>query len=269
MRPLTLMSLLKPFKLLAGGLCLVAAGGAFAQNITGTATYRERIALPPNAVFEAVLEDVSRADAPAVVLGRHLLEPAGQPPFEFSIPYSPADIQPQMRYGVRGRVLLDGRLLFITDTFNQVLKTPQDTKIELMLRHVAADPVTPPVPPAPVSTAPLQDTYWKLVRLGNEAVAPPVGQNREAHLVLHTQGQRVAGSGGCNRLTGSYVLEGGKLGFPPVATTRMACPEAGDAEGRFLKALTQVAGYRLSGPQLVLLDAGGQVLAQLEAVALR
>lgn len=261
--------LLHPHRLLMGGLCLVAAGGAFAQNITGTAMYRERIALPPNAVFEAVLEDVSRADAPAVVLGRHVLEPAGLPPFEFSIPYSQADIQPQMRYGVRGRVLLDGRLLFITDTFNQVLKTPQDTSIELVLRQVAADPVAPPVPPAPHATAPLQDTYWKLVRLGNEAVAPPLGQNREAHLVLHAQGQRLAGSGGCNRLMGSYVLEGGKLSFPPVATTRMACPEGGDAESRFLKALEQVAAYRLSGQQLVLLDAGGGTLAQFEAVALR
>ena len=38
---------------------------AFAQVIEGTATYRERMALPPGAVFEATLEDVSRADAPA------------------------------------------------------------------------------------------------------------------------------------------------------------------------------------------------------------
>lgn len=37
---------------------------SFAQTITGTATYRERIALPANAVFEATLEDVSRADVP-------------------------------------------------------------------------------------------------------------------------------------------------------------------------------------------------------------
>jgi putative lipoprotein len=259
-----LLKLLHPARLLMGGLCLAAAGSAFAQTITGTAMYSERIALPPNAVFEAVLEDVSRAGAPAVVLGRHVLEPAGRPPFKFSIPYNPAGIQPQMRYGVRGRVLLDGRLLFITDTFNQVLKTPQDTDVQVVLRQVAADPVAPPA-----ATAPLQDTYWKLVRLGSEAVSPPAGQNREAHLVLHTQGRRLAGSGGCNRLMGSYALEGGKLSFPPAATTRMACPEAGDAEGRFLKALTQVAGYRLSGQQLVLLDAGGRALAQLEAVALR
>jgi putative lipoprotein len=53
----------------------------WAGTVEGAATYRERIALPPDAVFEAVLEDVSRADAPAKVLGRATINPAGQPPF--------------------------------------------------------------------------------------------------------------------------------------------------------------------------------------------
>ena len=35
-----------------------------AGTLQGTALYRERVALPPDAVFEAVLEDVSPADAP-------------------------------------------------------------------------------------------------------------------------------------------------------------------------------------------------------------
>jgi len=37
------------------------AGG----SVKGTARYRERMALPPDAVFEATLEDISKADAPA------------------------------------------------------------------------------------------------------------------------------------------------------------------------------------------------------------
>jgi len=41
---------------------------AFAgASISGTAAYRERMLLPPGAVFEATLENVSRADAPAEV----------------------------------------------------------------------------------------------------------------------------------------------------------------------------------------------------------
>ena len=46
------------------------ANTAMAQSIQGTATYRERMALPPSAVFEATLEDVSRVDAPAETIAR-------------------------------------------------------------------------------------------------------------------------------------------------------------------------------------------------------
>jgi putative lipoprotein len=54
-------------------------------TINGTATYRERMALPPDAVFEVTLEDISRADATADVLGRARIENPGNPPFHFSI----------------------------------------------------------------------------------------------------------------------------------------------------------------------------------------
>jgi hypothetical protein len=49
--------------------------------ITGTVTYRERIALPPTAVIKVQLVDVSRADAPAVVIGVPL----------FSVPKVPVE----------------------------------------------------------------------------------------------------------------------------------------------------------------------------------
>ena len=50
--------------LAAMALFLAAASSeAASQVITGTALYRERLALPPGAVFEATLEDISRADA--------------------------------------------------------------------------------------------------------------------------------------------------------------------------------------------------------------
>jgi len=39
--------------------------GSVEGAVRGTATYRERMALPPGAVLEATLEDVSRADAAA------------------------------------------------------------------------------------------------------------------------------------------------------------------------------------------------------------
>ncbi len=61
------------------------ANTAMAQSIQGTATYRERMALPPAAVFEAALEDVSRADAPAETVARTRIPSPGNPPIAFTI----------------------------------------------------------------------------------------------------------------------------------------------------------------------------------------
>ena len=55
------------------------------KTITGTVAYRERIALPPNAVVTIALEDVSLADAPAKVLAKQTFETEGkQVPLSFS-----------------------------------------------------------------------------------------------------------------------------------------------------------------------------------------
>jgi uncharacterized lipoprotein YbaY len=75
--------------LLAFLVVQVASGAA---QVKGTATYRERIALTPDAVFEATLEDVSKADAPAVVVGSVRIDKPGQVPIRFEIPYDPARI---------------------------------------------------------------------------------------------------------------------------------------------------------------------------------
>ncbi len=37
-------------------------------NVTGTVSYLPRIAMPPSAILEVTLVDVSRADAPAITL---------------------------------------------------------------------------------------------------------------------------------------------------------------------------------------------------------
>jgi copper homeostasis protein (lipoprotein) len=100
---------------------LLVCGVGVAGTLHGTATYRERIALPADAVFESELQDVSKADAPAVVLGRARLDPAGQPPFRFEISFDDAAVKAGHRYAVRATVRHQGRLMFTTDTHYPVL----------------------------------------------------------------------------------------------------------------------------------------------------
>lgn len=115
--------------------------------------------------------------------------------------------------------------------------------------------------------SPLRGTYWRLVRLHDEPVTV-AAQQREPHLVLAADQAQVAGSGGCNRLSGSFELDGERLSLGRLAATRRACVDGMEQEQRFLQALEQVQGYRISGSHLELLDAAGKPLLRFEAVAL-
>jgi heat shock protein HslJ len=118
------------------------------------------------------------------------------------------------------------------------------------------------------STRPaLENTYWKLIRLGDQPVQVAAGQ-REPHMILQSESRRIGGSGGCNRLIGGYELEGERLIFGQLATTRMACPEGMDTEVGFVVALEKVRSWRITGQHLELFDDAGQLLARLEALPL-
>lgn len=118
------------------------------------------------------------------------------------------------------------------------------------------------------ATDPLENTYWKLTRLGTVPVVVTEHQ-REPSLVLHADNHRVAGSGGCNRLMGSYVVEGRTLHFNHMASTKMACPEGMQQEQAFLDALNNTATWKIAGEHLELYDDQGTTLARFEATHLR
>ena len=100
---------------------------------------------------------------------------------------------------------------------------------------------------------PLGETEWQLVELDGAPVEVGDGE-RVPHLVLDLEESRVAGSGGVNRLMGTFSLTEDELRFGPIATTMMAGPErAMTRERAFLDALADVTGYWLDGSSLTLL----------------
>ncbi|UZH09161.1 MULTISPECIES: META domain-containing protein [unclassified Halomonas] len=115
---------------------------------------------------------------------------------------------------------------------------------------------------------PLINTYWKLVTLDGEPVV--TDENfREAHVVLHQDGSRLAGATGCNTLMGSYRVENEQITFNKIASTKMACSTAQmNNEQGFLAALKQVATWNVDGAMLVLSGNNNEPLAVFEAVHL-
>jgi len=73
-----------------------SSGGA---SVSGEVTYRQRIALPDDAVVTVQLQDISRQDVAAEVLGEQVIETGGkQVPIPYQVEYNEDDIVDSHRW---------------------------------------------------------------------------------------------------------------------------------------------------------------------------
>jgi putative lipoprotein len=103
-------------------------------SLDGEVFYLQRIALPPAATLSVSLQDVSLADAPAVLLAEQKGPVKGQVPLPFHLSYGPAQVKPGHRYSVSARIEVAGKLLFVTTEHNGVKldgSDPQPLKIRV------------------------------------------------------------------------------------------------------------------------------------------
>lgn len=100
------------------------------QSVTGQVTYRQRIALPPEAVITVRIQDVSLADAPAQIIGEQVIRAEGkQVPIPYEVKYNPGEIKENHTYSMSARVEnRAGELLFISDTHTPVITGGSPTK---------------------------------------------------------------------------------------------------------------------------------------------
>ncbi len=116
------------------------------RMVSGTVSYRVRMALPPNAVIEVKLQDVSLADASATVVAEEKIALGErQVPMPFELRFDPAKIDPNNRYSVSARILVDGQLRFSSDKSYAVLTRGNPAHVEMMLKQASA----PSVPATP------------------------------------------------------------------------------------------------------------------------
>ena len=106
-------------------------------------TYRERMALPPEAEVRLQVADVSRADAAAGVVWEETRQAAGaQVPFEFRVAVPRATVDPQARYAASARIGVGGELWFVTETAYPVnlVNPPSYDVLLLIARQVRREP---------------------------------------------------------------------------------------------------------------------------------
>jgi putative lipoprotein len=252
--------------LFIGAVALIAvAGCAWAQNnasqgnVTGTVTYRERMALPPDAAIDIRLEDTSLQDAPAKLVGESVFAAAGQQvPIAFQVAYNPAEINPAHTYQLGANITINGELKFASTTAYPVITQGAPMQANLVLQQVRA-------PPAEKRAGPkLHGTYWRLVELNSKPAVPGMGRT-QPYIMLHREQGSIEGSSGCNAVTGTYIAEQGALRISPNAVTMMMCPPAlMEQEQALIAALKATSSYMIKGDTLEL-SSGTTVVARFQA----
>ncbi len=106
------------------------------SSVTGTVTYRERIALPPSSVLHLQLADVSLQDVPSIPLEDLSIANPGPVPIPFEIPYDPEDIDPRHTYAVSARITDGDQLLFINATAYDVITRGNPNHVDMILEMV-------------------------------------------------------------------------------------------------------------------------------------
>ena len=114
--------------------------------------------------------------------------------------------------------------------------------------------VNPPNIAVPVVSEGSEYLYmyrWYVSEINGKAVTL-ADQAKAAHLIFSPgQVSTVAGSTGCNRLTGSFeLMKDNAIKFSPLAVTKMACMNSGDVESNFLSALSKTNKWIIRNREL-------------------
>ncbi len=107
--------------------------------LDGTLTYRQRMALPKDALVVMRLVDVSGGSSATTVVSEHGFLAQGQVPIDFRLPYDPSLVSPGYSYGLEAYIFVDGALWFMTPQPVAVLMQGAANDTQVLL-EVATQP---------------------------------------------------------------------------------------------------------------------------------
>jgi copper homeostasis protein (lipoprotein) len=107
--------------------------------------------------------------------------------------------------------------------------------------------------------------HWRLVELQEKSITSESGQGKEAFLLLHEEGNRITGNGGCNHFFGTYeLLDGNGIRISQIGATKMMCPDM-EQETTFFRTLESVNNYAIQNETLVFFDSPASIAAKFES----
>ena len=239
---------------------MVPATHAQDGRVTGTVTYRERIALAAGAVVTVQLLDVSLQDVAATTIDEQRITTTGnQVPFAFGLSYDPAQVVDTNTYAVRATIEENGALRWTTTQQYPVITRGNPTTVDLVLEQVAAPAPTPTAGALPDA---IVGATWNLVSFQRADGTVDDTSGTALTIMFDAEG-RASGNGGCNTFGATYTAgANGALTFAQLLSTLRACEsnEVTTLESAYFAALNQVASYAQDSADQLRLNAGDLTL---------
>lgn len=107
-------------------------------------------------------------------------------------------------------------------------------------------------PKATVSATSLVGTSWTLISIPGFDLE----QTRKPVTLDFGTDNKIGGNAGCNHYGGSYSLQGEKISFSKIISTKMACLPGMKTENKFMEVLHNANEIAVSGDHLLLMQSG-------------
>lgn len=224
---------------------------ARSEALDVTVTYRERIALPPDAALDVQLFDASAGTAGRIASRRVAVTGV---PMTMSLAYDPRLVEDGSRYAVVATLLSAGEAVFRATEWIDGLAADRPDPVDILLTRLPAGDHA-------AALRGVSGVRWVVTEIMGEAWST----DHPATLSVNAD-MRFSLFGGCNQFAGQLLLADGSIAFPQnFAGTLKACPDHIEAlERRMLDALLRASGYVRYGAGLVLMDVAGRPLVHFE-----
>jgi len=230
---------------------------AWAGTLEGTATYRERIALPAEAVLKIELIDLALPDRPRVTVSAPT--GAGQVPLAFTLTFEDSMILPQHDYALNAEILA-GEFRFRNTEPYPVNPLTQAEPILIVAQSVSQSDPPSSEPVVSEEQLPIIGVTWEATTIGEAPVPPGV----DVSLLIEAD-LRAGGVGGCNSYFSQTTLTKDSFAIGELARTQRSCGyDRNMLEQSFFQALRTAATWTVEGETLTLLDASGKPTVMFE-----
>jgi putative lipoprotein len=217
-----------------------APAQATIRTLYGTVSYRSQVTLPPYAILEVSIVDLS-IDPPANVFAITQVRTRNRLPIPYSLNFDDTRLR-HHDYALRARILVDGKVWFAS------LKS-----------YGVHGPVQPEVVVERVAEAP-EDQGPKGKWVAESIRSAAVIDKLQSTIEIAADG-KVTGNGGCNNFGGTATIASDKISFGSLTATQMACPSAiMDQETKLLGALNDARRWLIDDQRgkLILFDAANR-----------